>query len=383
MLPQIIKFMRVLITGADGFLGKNLQLRLRERKDISVRCFTRKNPITQLPELVKDVDFVFHLAGVNRPENPQEFVSGNTDLTLTLCQYVEAAAHKVGKPISILFSSSIQATLENAYGRSKLEAEQVLVSLGQDALVPTFIYRLPNVFGKWCRPNYNSVVATFCHNISHNLPIKINDSSAPMTLVYIDDVIDSFVNHLDVVTSAVEKNSYLSVKPQYQITVGDLAKQIQAFKESRKSLKIERVGLGLMRALYATYVSYLPKESFNYELPQHIDQRGSFVEILKTPDCGQFSCFTVFPGMVRGGHYHDSKTEKFLVLKGKSRFRFRHMLTGETHEFETCGEVPQIVETIPGWTHDIANIGNTEMIVVLWANEIYDPNRPDTYKCPI
>ncbi len=375
--------MRVLITGANGFLGRNLQLRLRERHDVQVVKYTRDQQAGQLAGLLKGVDFVFHLAGVNRPHESQEFTTGNTDLTRGLYQAVVAAARLMGRQIPILYTSSTQAAHDNAYGRSKREAEEALLAAGQDPLVPVHVFRLTNVFGKWCRPNYNSVVATFCHNIARDLPIQVNDPQATLTLVYIDDVIESFFQVMDGAVDTTSADGFATVKPQYTTTVGELARLIRSFRDSRGSLLMERVGTGLVRALYATYVSYLPVEAFAYEVPQHADGRGVFVEMLKTPDCGQFSFFTAHPGVTRGGHYHHSKTEKFLVIKGHALFRFRHMQTGQTHELQTSGDRPQIVETVPGWTHDITNTGPEDMVVMLWANEIFDRIRPDTYNCQL
>ena len=373
--------MKVLITGANGFVGKNLQLHLAERKDVQVVCFTRGDNMAQLFALLQGVDFVFHLAGVNRPQDPQEFVSGNVDLTQTLCQAVQALAVATGKKVPIVYTSSTQAERDNPYGQSKRGAEEALQALARGHQVPVHVFRLPNVFGKWCKPNYNSAVATFCHNIARNLPIQINDPAAPLTLVYVDDVIDRFIQLMDGADAAVDADGFATVAPQYTTTVGELARQIQTFKDSRGTLMTERVGTGLVRALYATYVSYLPVDSFTYTVPLHGDSRGVFVEMLKTPDCGQFSYFTAHPGITRGGHYHHTKTEKFLVIKGQARFKFRHMQTGQTHELVTSGEKAEIVETVPGWTHDITNIGNDEMLVMLWANEVFDRARPDTFAC--
>lgn len=375
--------MKVLITGANGFIGKNLQLHLAERKDVQVVCFTRSHDVAQLPALLQGVDFVFHLAGVNRPEDPQEFTAGNVDLTQALCQAVCAVAKASGKKVPIVYTSSIQAGRDNPYGQSKREAEEALLAAARSHQVPVHIFRLPNVFGKWCKPNYNSAVATFCHNIARGLSIQVNDPAAAVTLAYVDDVIERFVQLMDGADAATGPDGYAMAAPQYTTTVGELARQIQAFKDSRASLTIERVGAGLVRALYATYVSYLPVESFSYTVPQYGDSRGVFVEMLKTPDCGQFSFFTAHPGITRGGHYHHSKTEKFLVIKGHARFKFRHMQTGHTHELVTTGDTPEIVETVPGWTHDITNIGRDEMIVMLWANEVFDRARPDTFACPL
>ena len=375
--------MKVLITGANGFVGKNLQLHLAERKDVQVVCFTRDDDVAQLSALLQGVHFVFHLAGVNRPQDPQEFVSGNVNLTQALCKAVCAVAKATGKKVPIVYTSSFQAGRDNAYGQSKHGAECALRDAARSHQVPVHIFRLPNVFGKWCKPNYNSAVATFCHNTARDLPIQVNDPAALVTLVYVDDVIERFVQLMDGADAALDADGFATVAPQYSTTVGELVRQIQAFKDSRTTLMTERVGTGLVRALYATYVSYLPVDSFTYTVPQHDDPRGVFVEMLKTPDAGQFSYFTAHPGITRGGHYHHSKTEKFLLIKGQARFKFRHMQTGQTHELVTTDEKAEIVETVPGWTHDITNIGNDEMIVMLWANEVFDRSKPDTFACPL
>ena len=375
--------MKVLITGANGFVGKNLQLHLTERSDVQVVCFTRSDDLAQLPAMIQGADFVFHLAGANRPTDPAEFVSGNTDLTQALCKVVATVAETTGKKVPVVYTSSTQAACENAYGNSKRGAEGALLALQRSHGVPVHVFRLPNVFGKWCKPNYNSAVATFCHNIARGLPIQVNDPAALVTLVYVDDVIERFVKLMDGADAAMDADGFATVVLQYTTTVGELARQIQAFNDSRATLMTERVGTGLVRALYATYVSYLPVELFAYTVPQHADPRGVFVEMLKTPDCGQFSCFTAHPGISRGGHYHHSKTEKFLVIKGQARFKFQHMQTGERHELVTTGDKAQVVETVPGWTHDITNIGSDEMVVMLWANEVFDRTHPDTFACSL
>lgn len=368
--------MKVLITGANGFVGRNLVAHFGERKSDEVVCFTRDNGIGELPSLLQGVDFVFHLAGINRPKDPAEFTAGNVDLTQALCNAIASSGCK----IPLLYTSSIQADLSNPYGDSKRGAEEALVRLATDHGVPVHLFRLPNVFGKWARPNYNSAVATFCHNIARDLPIQVNDPSARISLVYIDDVVSSF---MAVMEGKVVGTPFVQVEPQYSISVGELADVLRAFRDSRSTLVTEAVGTGLTRALYSTYVSYLPPERFAYEVPKYGDPRGVFVEMLKTKDSGQFSFFTAHPGITRGGHYHHSKTEKFLVIKGKACFRFRHIVSGEFHELFTTGDTPQIVETVPGWTHDITNVGDDEMIVMLWANEIFDREHPDTYACPV
>lgn len=368
--------MRVLITGANGFVGQNLVAHLGERAEITLVPFTREHRPADLPALLEGVDFVFHLAGINRPQDPAEFASGNADLTRSLCQAIQAT----GRAIPVLYTSSIQAEQSNPYGESKRQAEQALLDLGAQHGCAVHLFRLPNVFGKWARPNYNSAVATFCHNISRDLPIHINDPAAEIRLVYIDDVISHFVA---VMEGKLAGNPFVAVAPEYRITVGELAGQLQRFRDSRTSLISERVGTGLVRALYSTYLSYLPPERFTYPVPKYGDERGVFVEMLKTPDAGQFSFFTAHPGITRGGHYHHSKTEKFLVIKGQACFRFRHIMSGEFYELFTSGEQPEIVETVPGWTHDITNVGNDEMVVMLWANEIFDREHPDTYARPV
>jgi len=372
---------RVLVTGANGFIGKNLLLHFQEQICIDVVPFTREHSVADLPMLLEGIDWVFHLAGINRPKSREEFVTGNTGLTEQLCKAIKAS----GRRVPVVYTSSIQAERDNDYGSSKRAGEDALLELQRDTGSPVYIYRLPNVFGKWARPNYNSAVATFCHNVARGLPIQINDPAAVIRLVYVDDVVESFMALLAGSTSISQSidNAYVGVEPEYQISVGELADQLNRFKATRDNLITEPVGTGLVRALYSTYVSYLPRECFTYSVQQHCDARGVFVEMLKTPDAGQFSFFTAHPGITRGGHYHHSKTEKFLVIKGKACFRFRHMLTGEFHELYTSGEQSEIVETVPGWTHDVINVGDDELICMLWAKEIFDRDKPDTFACPL
>ncbi|MFK0376750.1 NAD-dependent epimerase/dehydratase family protein [Pandoraea sp. NPDC090278] len=371
--------MKVLVTGSNGFIARNLILKLSEFKDVDVVRFDAHSNVGDLPGMLDGVEFVFHLAGVNRSPEAGDFERGNRDLTQALCDAVAAVYTSTGRKIPVLFTSSTQAGRESPYGQSKLAAEQAVRALAQRQGIPAYVFRLPNVFGKWCKPNYNSAVATFCHNTARGLPIEIHDPSARLTLVYVDDVLQRFTDLLFGADAAPDSEGFETVTPSYTTTVGEVAQSIQAFKEGRSTLMTERVGTGLQRALYSTFVSYLPVTDFAYTVPRHEDPRGVFVEMLKTPDCGQFSYFTAHPGITRGGHYHHSKTEKFLVMKGLANFRFRHMVTGETHEFVTSGEKAEIVETVPGWTHDITNVGNDELIVMLWANEVFDRARPDTY----
>lgn len=365
--------MRILVTGAEGFIAKNLIVRLGEMPDCEVLRFSRQMPEAALPGLVAEADAVVHLAGVNRPPSPDEFAAGNAGLTERLCKVLAAS----GRALPVIFSSSTQALQDNPYGCSKRAAEDALWRYAAATGAAVYVYRLPNVFGKWCRPNYNSAVATFCYNITRGLPIRIDNPAAGLLLVYVDDVVDEFIRALREASPLV--TGVLSTVPvTYALTVGELASQLVAFRDSRASLVSEPVGEGLVRALYSTYVSYLPPESFAYAVPKYGDPRGVFVEMLKTKDSGQFSVFTAHPGVTRGGHYHHSKTEKFLVIKGRARFGFRHIVNDETCEIFVAGDEPQIVETIPGWAHDITNVGDDEMVVLLWANEIFDRARPDT-----
>ena len=364
--------MRILVTGSNGFIGKNLVMHLKERDDIEVICFNKDSPIDELSDAIKDVNYIFHLAGINRPKNASEFKIGNIDFTKVLVKKLEEA----GSQATIIYTSSIQANLDNDYGASKKEAESILLKLNNESKTQVGIYRLPNVFGKWAKPNYNSAVATFCFNIANDLPIQINDPQNIIKLIYIDDLIEQFLKIID---EDIQLSSFINLEKTYKISVGDLGKQLYKFKDSRANLISEEVGQGLTRALYSTYLSYFPKNNFSYPVPQHKDERGVFVEMLKTSTSGQFSFFTAHPGITRGEHYHHTKTEKFLVIKGYASFNFRHMISGDYHEILIDGEKSEIVETVPGWTHNIKNIGDTELVVMLWANEIFDRDKPDTY----
>jgi UDP-2-acetamido-2,6-beta-L-arabino-hexul-4-ose reductase len=363
--------MKVLITGANGFIGKNLIVSLNRYNNVEVLKFTKESTPDDLKQYVSEADFIFHLAGVNRPKDEKEFEQGNTDLTATICELV--ATQKRNVPI--VYTSSIQAEQDNAYGRSKLKAETHLLNLHNTTGNDVYIYRLPNVFGKWCKPNYNSVVATFCHNIAHDLPIQINNPDTRLSLVHIGAVVTSFLHTMD---QRPKNLIHVQVEPVYETTLGELADKLKSYRNSRETLITEEVGNGFDRVLYATYISYISPSDFNYPLIKHEDPRGVFVEMLKTKNSGQFSFFTAHPGVTRGGHYHHCKTEKFLVIKGKARFGFRHIVTDETCEIFTDGDIPQIVETVPGWSHDITNIGDDDLIVMLWANENFDPKAPDT-----
>jgi UDP-2-acetamido-2,6-beta-L-arabino-hexul-4-ose reductase len=367
---------RVIVTGGGGFLGSNLIVRLRElggHDVINIECGSSAEDLGAASE---SADFVFHLAGVNRPQHLDEFDLGNREFTETLCD----ALRGTGRSVPLAYTSSTQAVLDNPYGASKRAGEIAVARYAAETGAPTFTFRLPNVFGKWCRPNYNSAVATFCHNIANGLPIVVNDPSAPLRLVYVDDVVEAMVSLLGTPTGAV---GAAEVKPVYETTVGEMAEMLHEFAGLRESRLAPRAGHGFARALYATYLSYLAPDNFSYALPRHSDARGTFVEMVKTRDSGQCSFFTAHPGITRGGHYHHTKNEKFLVVTGRARFGFRHITTGEVRELVVSGEESRVVVTVPGWAHDITNIGDGEMIVMLWANEMFDPERPDTIAAPV
>ena len=369
--------MKILVTGSNGFVGKNLVTRLIEQQDHEVLCFDRSCSRDDLELMASQVDFVFHLAGINRPDNDKEFLEGNLDLTRLLLDSLSA----VGNKVPIVLTSSIQAECDNLYGKSKAAAEVAVLDYMKSNGVTSYIYRLPNLFGKWCKPNYNSAVATFCHNMINDLPININDANAPLSLTYIDDVCDDFIGLIS--NAEMPMGGFREIKNVYHTTVGEIVKLLQKFKDSRGNLVSEAVGVGFTRSLYSTYLSYLRPEMFTYSVPNYSDARGNFVEMLKTPTAGQFSFFTAHPGVTRGGHYHHTKTEKFLVIQGTARFGFRHILTNEKYFKSISGDHPQIVETVPGWTHDISNIGEDDLIVMLWANEIFDKAQPDTITCEV
>jgi UDP-2-acetamido-2,6-beta-L-arabino-hexul-4-ose reductase len=364
--------MNILVTGAAGFIGKNLCIFLQEAGFYNIEKITRDDNAESIIQKVKSADFIYHLAGINRPKNDDEFKAGNTDLTQKIINTLIESERKT----PLLLTSSIQAELDNPYGSSKAGAELAVFEYQNQTGAAAYIYRLPNVFGKWCLPNYNSAVATFCHNTINDLPITINNPDSVLNLVYIDDVCQSFVGLLTNTSQNTEEYSY--VEPVYQTTVGEVVSLLTEFKESRESMISAKVGEGFVRVLYSTYISYLAPEQFVYDVIRHSDERGTFVEMLKTTDTGQFSFFTAHPGITRGGHYHHTKTEKFLVINGKASFKFRHISTGEFYELIVDGEESRIVETVPGWSHDITNIGEEIMVVMLWANEIFDPNFPDT-----
>lgn len=361
--------MKILITGSRGFIGRNLCVHLQEQhhKILEVHRGTSQSDILLF---LQEADFVFHLAGENRPLDPKEFQSGNVDLT----RFIVQSLQDLNRSVPVVFTSSTQAEIDNDYGVSKLAAEKLVQSYSTITGAACYIYRLPNVFGKWSKPNYNSFIATFCNNVLNKLDNSINDPRAEVRLVYIDDVCASFMGILDQKVAP----GFKEIPVEFNTTVGEVADIISSFALNRTSLITERVGTDLTRALYATYLSYMLPENFSYSIPSYADDRGVFCEMLKTKDSGQFSFFTAYPGVTRGGHYHHTKNEKFLVIKGEAVFKFENISTGQRHEVSTNGSNPEIVETVPGWTHDITNSGDEELIVMLWANEIFDRENPDT-----
>lgn len=364
--------MRVLVTGANGFIGRNVSVQLGARSDITIIPFTRGDGLEQLRAAVAEADFVCHLAGVNRPDDGSEFDRVNAGLTRSLCDLMRDA----GRPVPIILASSVHATGTTPYGASKLAAEREVLRYSEETGARVHIFRLPHVIGKWAKPNYNSVVATFCHNIARDLPIQVNDPASRLNVVHVDDLVDDFAA---IIADPAKCGPYCEATTTYSTTLEQVVSLLRSFRESRSTLLTERVGSGFDRVLYATYMSYVPPSDFSYRITAHRDARGSFAEMLKTRDSGQLSFFTAGPGVTRGGHFHHSKCEKFLVVKGAAKFRFRNILTGERHELDTSADAPEIVETVPGWAHDITNVSSGELIVMLWGSEIFDPSRPDTF----
>ena len=362
---------KVLITGSNGFIAKNLIEHLKRDENIKLYLYSKDDSISLLEAYIKEVDFIYHLAGINRPKNNDEFFTGNSELTKTIVDIL--IQEKKSTPI--LLSSSIQALIDNDYGKSKLEAENHLLEYSKRTDANVFIYRLPNVFGKWSKPNYNGVIATWCYNIANNLDIQVNDEKVELNLVYIDDVIKSFIKNLDMKNSS----KYLDIETIYKKSLGEIRDLLLAFKENRTSLVIPCVASGFERALYATYLSYLKSNDFAYTLKGHQDDRGTFYEILKTLDSGQFSLSTTAPGITRGNHFHHTKNEKFLVVSGEGVIRFRKLNSSEIIEYFVSGEKMEVVDIPVGYTHNIENLVNTDMVTLMWVNEPIDPAAPDTY----
>lgn len=364
----------VLATGSQGFLGKNVTVSLKRRAGINVIEHDLDSLPGNLERGLASAEVIFHLAGVNRPERVEEFMEGNFAFTRQIC----VALRQLDRAPLLMLSSSTQAALDNPYGLSKRQAEEVVFDFGRETGAPVFVFRLPGVFGKWCRPNYNSVVATFCHNIARDLPIAISDPAIEIELVHIDDVVRAFVGVMDG-RPPVTDGKYCLVKPTYRVSLGQLAQTIRGFRDSRVNLTLPDMSNPFTRALYATYVSYLPPDSFAYALTQRSDPRGELAELLKSPHIGQIFVSRTRPGITRGNHYHDTKVEKFVVLEGDALIRFRHILGGDIIEYPVSGREFRVVDIPPGYTHAIQNTGQDELIVLFWADEIFDPDIPDTF----
>ena len=365
--------MKILVTGAKGFIGKNLIVELKNRGYKDIFEFDIDTDKYLLDTYTRECEFVFHLAGVNRPKNEEEFMEGNFKFTSELLELLKKHNNKA----PILITSSIQAERDNPYGRSKKAGEHVVFSYSKETGTKVLVYRLPNVFGKWCRPNYNSVIATFCHNIALDLPIIVNEPGLVMNLVYIDDVVEEFIRALNGNENRTE--DFCEVPIVHTITLGEIVNLIHSFKRSREERSIPNMSDEFTKKLYSTYLSYLPKDKFSYQLKMNVDNRGSFTEFIKTLDRGQVSVNISKPGITKGNHWHNTKNEKFLVVRGKGVIRFRKVDSDEIIEYYVSGEKLEVVDIPPGYTHNIENLGDTDMVTIMWANEPFNPEKPDTY----
>lgn len=371
--------MNILITGAKGFIGKNLIATLhylKDEKDITVYEYDIDTDSALLDLYCKNADFVFHLAGVNRPQDPKEFMEGNFGFTSVLLDTLK----KYQNNCPIMISSSIQAALKNPYGESKKAGEDLMFAYGRATGAPVYVYRFPNVFGKWCRPNYNSAIATFCHNIANGLPITVNDPSVMMTLVYIDDVVAELIAVLEG-NANLKGDGYCYVPVEHKIMLGEIVELIESFARQPQTLVIPEIPQNsLAKKLYSTYLSYLPKEKVAFPLKMNVDARGSFTELIKTENCGQVSVNISKPGITKGQHWHHTKWEFFIVVSGKGLIQQRKIGSDEVLNFEVSGEKIEAVHMLPGYTHNIINLSDTEdLVTVMWANEAFDPDKPDTF----
>ena len=376
--------MNILVTGAKGFVGKNLVCALeniRDGKDktsplsseLNIFAFDIDTPADLLDGYCKHADAVVHLAGVNRPQTQEEFMQGNRDFTATLLETLK----KHNNTCPVFVSSSTQAALDNPYGQSKKAGEDLLRAYAAETGAKVCIYRFTNVFGKWCRPNYNSVVATFCNNIANDLPIQINDPAVVLRLIYIDDVVNELLQALS--GNPTQDGDFCVVNPVHEVTLGKLAELLYSFRDSRKTLSVPELSDAFVKKLHATYLSYLPTDAFSYPLKMNCDVRGSFTEIIRTPERGQFSVNISKPGITKGNHWHNTKNEKFLVVSGTGVIRFRHPEIEEVYSYFVSGEKLEVVDIPVGYTHNIENLGDTDLVTFMWCNECFDPNRPDTY----
>lgn len=365
--------MKILVTGSNGFIGKNLIAELKNRGYLDILKYDLDTKKSDLDEFVKECDFVFNLAGVNRPKDEKEFIEGNKGFTDELIKLLK----KHNNFIPVLMTSSIQVERNNPYGLSKKAAEDILFSYAEETGAKVYIYRLQNVFGKWCRPNYNSVIATFCHNIANGLDITINDRNTELNLVYIDDAVNEFIKSLEEKDN--RETGFYSISNSYKTKLGEIADLIYSFKSSRVSLEIPDMNCDFTRKLYATYLSYLPPNEFGYPLKMNVDNRGSFTELIRTKERGQVSINISKPGIVKGNHWHQTKNEKFIVVYGEGIIRLRKIDSNEIIEYRVSSNKLEVVDIPPGYTHNIENIGKSDMVTIMWASECFDPDNPDTY----
>jgi UDP-2-acetamido-2,6-beta-L-arabino-hexul-4-ose reductase len=364
----------VLVTGSGGFLGRNLVQMLSGRDDIRVLEYEVDDPRDDLDKALHIADVIVHLAGVNRPQSTHEYMVGNAEFTRLICDMLGVA----NKSPKIIMSSSIQARLDNPYGISKRQAEEELKKFADESGAETVVFRFKNIFGKWSRPNYNSVVATFCHNIARDLPITITDPDRELELVYVDDVVAALVDEIDSKSTTLGFRFAEEIKG-FAVRLGDLAETIRSFRDSRRTCMLPELSDRFTACLYATYLSYLDDSDLAYDLEQKTDVRGALAEFIKSPHIGQVFVSRTKPGITRGNHYHHTKVEKFFVVEGTGIIRLRHLRTGEMVEMKVSGEDFKVVDIPPGYTHSIENVGSTDMVVIFWASEVFDPSRPDTY----
>ena len=365
--------MKILITGANGFVGKNLCYHLKQRGNIELLCYDKKSTFSELDQYTKECDFVYHLAGVNRPKNVSEFMEGNFGFTSTLLNLLKKNNNKC----PIVLSSSIQAELDNDYGKSKKAGEDLLINYGKNSGVNIYIFRFPNLFGKWCKPNYNSVIATWCYNIANNIDITISDFDKELTLGYIDDVCEELIKCLD--NKQTEVNGYCILPITYKKKLGMISELLKSFKLNYRDIMVPSTGDEFTKKLYSTYISYVPFDDLVIDLVEHKDNRGIFCECIRTEKSGQISLSTTNPGIIRGGHYHNTKIERFIVVKGKAKIEFENIYNHQKYEFFVSEDKLQYVTIPVGYQHSINNIGDDELVLLIWANELFNAEKSDTY----
>lgn len=378
--------MKILVTGSNGFVGRNLVETLKTIRDgkyktekvgddLDIYEYDVNNTLEELREFTKSCDFIVHLAGINRPKNIVEFYEGNKGSVELLCECLKEFNNKC----PILISSSIQVGRDNDYAESKKEGENYLLNFGKEYGNPVFIYRFANLFGKWCKPNYNSVIATWCYNIARNLDVQVDDETVELSLCYIDDVVDEILNCISGKPTFDKEKGYYTVLPIHRVSLGTIRELLYSFLNIRKDLTIPYQNNDFTKKLYATYLSYLPEERFSYPLKMNVDQRGSFTEFIRTKEYGQISINISKPGISKGQHWHHTKNEKFLVVSGQGIIQLRKIGSDKIVEYKVSGEKLEVIDIPIGYTHKIINIGNREMITVMWANEVFNPDKPDTY----